>query len=383
MLELLVFAIYALSLTVKPTNPYRRSLFFLILCVTLYGILGAGKAQLETYWVAHSRGCGFGAMLLLSSTDILLCNPQKEFRPIPKPPKPISEQSFLSRLRWALNLAYNYRGVNFEHGSQNNLRMLPKSTTNTAFILRQIRRIIIFTIVWEVGTLVAIYNPFLQRLVDPSGITGVRGLWRLGFTLHWMHILAAISIGQAIFSIVGVLTGLTHNSDWPDLFGSIVESHTLRRFWGTYWHQTFRRAFLMHANFFASKLGLPPTGLLQRYFKVFVSFFLSALFHWAGEIVASGGIWSIGALEFFLLQGLMITIEDGVLYTFRCVGFRATRWTKMMGYVWVFLWFNWSLPYWIDIQYRNGILGEVTIPISPLQKYLTGRWRPAPPVGFN
>lgn len=139
----------------------------------------------------------------------------------------------------------------------------------------------------------------------------------------------------------------------------------------------------MHANFFSSKLGLPRTGLLQRYFKVFVSFFLSALFHWAGEIVASGGIWSTGALEFFLLQGLMITIEDGVLYTCRCVGFRATRWTKILGYVWVFLWFNWSLPYWIDIQYRNGTLGEVTIPISPLQKYLTGCWRPSPPVGFN
>ena len=68
-----------------------------------------------------------------------------------------------------------------------------------------------------------------------------------------------------------------------------------------------------------------------------------------------------GALRFFLLQAAGITFEDGVPSRLGngCNGEKSIA-SKMIGYIWVFAWFTYSMPIWLNPQVHARTVDERT-----------------------
>ena len=65
-------------------------------------------------------------------------------------------------------------------------------------------------------------------------------------------------------------------------------------------------------------------------------------------------------MEFFLLQAVAITFEDAIISLAARAGFstKPNRFFKFMGFVWVFAWFTYSLPMWLDQTIHAGTMDD-------------------------
>ena len=93
-------------------------------------------------------------------------------------------------------------------------------------------------------------------------------------------------------------------------------------------------------------------------------FLISGLVHIGGEYMMLGRL-GLGAFRFFLLQGLAISIETIVSNVLSLSGSSPRKAalstlklrTRIVGYVWVLLWFWWSLPLMVDPGIPAGTYG--------------------------
>lgn len=97
----------------------------------------------------------------------------------------------------------------------------------------------------------------------------------------------------------------------------------------------------------ARLLGLRKGSLSSRYFQLYFGFFISALLHEWNVFNATredgGEMW------FFMIQPVAITAEDFVQYCWRKAtgsqeGQQPSASDKVVGWVWTFLWFSYTLP---------------------------------------
>jgi hypothetical protein len=117
----------------------------------------------------------------------------------------------------------------------------------------------------------------------------------------------------------------------------------------------YRKVLTDHADFITKQLRLPKNIFTSR-FKLFFAFFLSGLIHHAGEYVIYQR-WTGYSIGFFLLQAVAITCEDVIIALAAKAGFssKPNCFVKIMGFVWVFAWFTYSLPMWLDETMENWV----------------------------
>ena len=145
---------------------------------------------------------------------------------------------------------------------------------------------------------------------------------------------------------------------------SVVE--TGERPWSSRFIPLLNRLFLFVRQFLvslgkatSSALGFVPGTSRSSYTQLYVAFFFSGLLHTGGDIVLSGSSTSAAsksffALPFFLSQALVITLEDVFIGIARRLGVRDSVWTRVLGYVWVALWFGWCVPRFVEDMVRAG-----------------------------
>jgi Membrane bound O-acyl transferase family len=139
------------------------------------------------------------------------------------------------------------------------------------------------------------------------------------------------------------------------------------------WHQMLRKTLTTNSNFLATSLAtslrqihlhIPPRSLATTYFKLYTSFLISGLIHATGDYVLYHTFSQGGALRFFLLQAVGITFEDGVIAIASRLGYGGKKSngvnlaSKLIGYIWVFAWFTYSMPIWLDPQVHAGTVDE-------------------------
>ena len=123
-----------------------------------------------------------------------------------------------------------------------------------------------------------------------------------------------------------------------------------------------------HGRLVANKIFKFPRGTNRSsYTQLFVAFFLSGVFHFAGEYMYERKM-VYRSLIFFPLQAVAITMEDFVVYLSKQVLLRTgiklnpgdpnESWVeaiiRVMGYCWVVLWFCLTLPGYIDGASASG-----------------------------
>ena len=119
-----------------------------------------------------------------------------------------------------------------------------------------------------------------------------------------------------------------------------------------------RKTLKGHADFIAKQLRLPK-NTFTTCFKLFLAFFLSGFIHQSSEYIIYQK-WSGHALEFFLLQAVAITFEDIIISLAARAGLssKPNLFYKLIGFVWIFAWFSYSLPLLLDSMIHAGVMGS-------------------------
>ena len=89
--------------------------------------------------------------------------------------------------------------------------------------------------------------------------------------------------------------------------------------------------------------------------QVYIAFLVSGLVHLGGEYSVIGYWTYRHALQFFLSQAVAITLEviviEGLAMRF---SIRGLLW-QCIGYLWVIMWFTYTVPGFIDPLLRGGL----------------------------
>ncbi|KAF9030450.1 hypothetical protein BDZ89DRAFT_1064656, partial [Hymenopellis radicata] len=77
------------------------------------------------------------------------------------------------------------------------------------------------------------------------------------------------------------------------------------------------------------------------------------------------------SMPFFLLQAAGIVFEQTVIGTGKHLGIAGSGW-RLVGFMWVGLWFSFSAVQYIDSVIQAGMLDAEALPFSPI-RFVQGR----------
>lgn len=224
---LLVEALSILAYTVKSSR-LRRSFFVVIVAICTYG-LTCTTTDFRRYGMGI-RGISsrLPMIVLFVSSNILLCDPQKDLRRIGQKGS-IHDAPFLSRLWWGLLLWSNPRGINYAHEPTAALPPRPRQTTKKTFVVAQFKSMVWYFLLVDILGIMNRANPYYTK--DTPIVAGFQHLWWLaGFGFGAM-IYTLTSIQYKILAIILVVFGVSNPRDCPDFYGSPFDAYTVRRMW--------------------------------------------------------------------------------------------------------------------------------------------------------
>ncbi|KAJ3534532.1 hypothetical protein NM208_g7503 [Fusarium decemcellulare] len=181
---------------------------------------------------------------------------------------------------------------------------------------------------------------------------------------YWLVTFICNRLNHACAAVVSLLLGLSKSEDWPHLNGPIGASYTVRGFWGTFWHQLYRKSLTGWVDFVADKvLGFRRGTLLSRYTRLFLAFLVSGVMHHClGYLYSFSADERFATEKFYALQALGIMFEDAVQAVTASISLpKLIR--RAVGYIWVLAFLSWSTPICSYPSMRGGDPG----PMVPIQ----------------
>ncbi|THH16553.1 hypothetical protein EW146_g4107 [Bondarzewia mesenterica] len=353
-----------LLIATKPSELFRFLGFCLYTYFNVRGMYFTTGDPLQDY----SIGSAFGAQIFIAIYLLWLTSPIDEFRH-ERDTVPPRELPLWRRLYWAFTVCRNVRGVGWNY-LVSNVPPRPKES-RWAFMQSRLLRIAWYFVIVDLSETYMRLNPIIFA---SQGIYAGPSISSQGYLLRCANVIAymarpygLLTIQYLMLAVVTVGLGFCDPADWPDLFGNWEDSYTVRNFWGKTWHQTLRRFVTSIGRFFVRLFSFKKGTSGSSYTQLYVAFIVSGLMHCAGDAMV-GWEYFGSSLPFFVLQALAITVEDGVIELYRRSGVRlplkVTRW---IGYLWVFVWFSFSCPIYIDWSLRADIGRTAVLPISLVQ----------------
>ena len=287
--------------------------------------------------------------------------------PLPHSPTPTTTSfpekagTISSSWNWlaAYKILYNLRWVNTRNAAPGMPIRKPMSR-NRFLVTRLVSAIAIYACdkylniainngPWEAGD----FNPERESVLRRLGSMATREyIIRSVFVFNFVWgAYAMLEFVHRIHAFVSVLIGIDEPEDWPPFFGSILETYTMRRFWGKFWHRIVYRCYDAHASIFTKTiLGIKEGSPLDRKVRNALIFLLSGCAH--GLVTWRLG-FTCGYLEdvwWFLGCLSAIYIEDAFFATVTTIFGKGIwkkpavkTWGRLMGYCWVGAWFWWTL----------------------------------------
>ena len=218
---------FAMSL---PSASQKQFLFIFIFLSHLYLV-----TRTTTGHVGADFGIGAALMaqLFLASDWLIISRPDIDFRRN-SDVKAIGFQpyEFWARSKWAWSLFLNRRGIGWNFQVPNLPAPAPPNTTRTRFVVSKMPQLCLSYIIADA---VQNYHRYSPTFRPDSSISSVASHGLLWTCINLASVaLAAIHVFQFQHTLVAMIfvgTGLSRPCEWPDMFGSIFEAYTLRRFW--------------------------------------------------------------------------------------------------------------------------------------------------------
>lgn len=198
----------------------------------------------------------------------------------------------------------------------------------------------------EYSDLIPSKQTYIRRIHDVTGReTIIRSIAVFNFVWSAWALFTGL---HDILAFVFVGIGLDKPQDWPPLYGRLDQMYTLRRFWGKFWHRLVYRSYTGCGILLSEKIfRLPSDSGVGRLLINFIVFFLSGIVHalvtW--KLGFTCGYWE--DIGWFCLNFLGILLEEGIQWVYsKCfnVDGKINTTRKVIGFLWVFGFFFWSLP---------------------------------------
>ncbi|KAH7316969.1 membrane bound O-acyl transferase family-domain-containing protein [Stachybotrys elegans] len=312
---------------------------------------------------------------LLSASDLLLA---LRVDPSQLSPQGTKERGPLRDGASAVGLLWNMRRV----GTRWQAKNIPSAAaqqrqTRAGFVFRRVAMTLVAYLFIEV---VVSQPPPDPNLVHPDKATlfSLRSLtledviFRVALTISYWVITGVINLFMTnTVVVVAVILGLLDPAHCPPLYGSFLEAFTVRRFWGVSWHQMFRTFLMGHADLVVDNTlpFLPRHSLISRYARLVIAFFISGAIHYRADQLQGVSHKDNGAVAFFLLQALVIMVEDAVEPMVTRVLPAPLR--RVLGYVWVLSFLVWASPIWIYSTSRLGIDSTALLPVRIVEPWMS------------
>jgi len=284
-------------------------------------------------------------------------------------------------LKWSATLIMSQRSIGWIDSSAPKVPHIPPPPTKErkALVLAKLQELAFNVILFDLLGFLNRANPCFKLNGPPVGEEGtpMSFLWRLELTLGFAagEYLTLTTI-HCVYCILSVGFGLSEPRHWPSLFGSIWEAYTIRRLWGNTWQQFMRRLLVSHSKFLIKNLHLSPGGTLSSCITLLLSFFISGVIHACGDLMVFRDFVTGGSFVFFMLQPLGIAIETVVIVVFRRIGVQIHwRILRVVGFVWVLLWFSYTVPILLEPLLRVGFF-ESGLSFSLYLGIKRGEWIP-------
>ncbi|KAL3449074.1 membrane bound O-acyl transferase family-domain-containing protein [Aspergillus insuetus] len=295
--------------------------------------------------------------------------------------------SLLAKLRFALELPYNYRRINtpWENprlrtsASASSPQPQSQTKSKSTFLLHSLATLLIAGTIIHLLTLnasdVHLQHALSKLNTSKSVLLPLRDfdahnlLIQILFTLSFGLVTrAAIVGGHTAAALVAVALG-DDVVNWPPIFESLGEAKSLRGFWGKSWHQVLRTPLTSNATFLAFLLSLPPRSVGAHWLRVIIAFTGSGIIHSLCDIGFGVPLDKTGGLHFYTLQIFGFGVESVVSTVYKKVkkvygvGFGENV-ERVIGYIWVVGFMAWSTPVWIN-PIIVSLAGDGTRVMSP------------------
>lgn len=350
----------ALVIAVRPSATWRLLAFLLMAFVNLKALsFTSGNPDID-----NALGSVFGTIIYTSLYLLFLVDPTKDFRHKKDLVTP-SDLPLPRKVYWALCVQNALRGIGWNYRVPN---IAPSShEPRWSFVMSQCRRALRYLFIIDAAQTYIHANPVFSHSTNTALSLGAQGyVFRSINVITYMgRIYCLLQLQYTLLAIFCVAVGLSESGDCPPLFGNWRDSYTLRRFWGRTWHQMLRRYFASIGKSLAGWLGFQPGSNLSSYTQLYAAFIISATQHLIGDIMVGKGYtgWSF---QFYLAQAVAITAEDAMIALARRAGInKPTSITRIIGYIWVFVWFTAMMPPYVDSQVAAGLHVGEPFPISP------------------
>ena len=202
---------------------------------------------------------------------------------------------------------------------------------------------------------------FIRRLLLSSNTITVREtLLRLILGVHWIwiaYVLLQSSHHILAIIFVGILR-IDSPDEWPPLFGNVQDITSIRAFWGKFWHRIVYRPYRTCALLLSRNLlALEPDSAAEKVLVSAILFLLSGIAHSAvsWQMGQRCGVWRDTAwfCGNFAAAGLETMLKRRAAAFARDFGVtnRYDRLTsglvgRVVGGLWVWAFFAWSVPKW-------------------------------------
>ncbi|KAF8961938.1 membrane bound O-acyl transferase family-domain-containing protein [Flammula alnicola] len=344
---LLFYAIFVFAVVARPSS--SRRLFFPLLCIIYGSILFLPSNTTLLPIIAYQFG--LNSLFLGEASDfILLSEPQLQLRKIGQ-----RTPAYELGLKWAMDLIFNSRGVNWSWEAPGLRR---SSLTGWSFVKSQLKREAFYYILNDALAFYMRHNAAFSQDDSLHEEMGTHGLvWQAwNVMVYWSAIYTFMQFSYILASVLSTSMGQSQPSEWPEWFGPLAETTTVRKFWGRTWHQSVRRMVSAHGQYLAyTVLHLQKGTFPSAYVQLYTAFFVSGLAHGTGDFAATHSIHSFTRnIVFFVLQAVAITVEDVVIGTGKKLGIKKVPW--LVGYLWILCWFAWSSPIWFETLIRGRLI---------------------------
>ncbi|KAF2265215.1 hypothetical protein CC78DRAFT_462229 [Lojkania enalia] len=278
------------------------------------------------------------------------------------------------KLRWALSMQFNMRGIRWNYEVKNVPLMQKKSKTD--YLSKQLIGLLYYFIMGDAVSQLWVYI-FFENESNATTLRHMSLIWSFVGTLAFgLMPYYVIQIQYVASAIIAVGLGISQPEDWPPYFGKISDVSTVRDFWGKYWHQTLRRPLLAFTQAFVSGIGVKRGTPTSSYIQLWLAFLISGIIHAQSLLMMPCPVqvsieWQIrGVMSFFLFQAAAITIEDFFQWFAQKLGYKPGWITKIIGYCWVAstLWF--SLPFIGDVLLHMRFGKDPLLNSSPARAFI-------------
>ncbi|KAK8233486.1 membrane bound O-acyl transferase family-domain-containing protein [Phyllosticta capitalensis] len=330
-----------------------------------YGQYTFGEAFPDRY----PFGCLVVANLFKYIDFVLLGNADREtIRPkgstyaagIGSPPPPLTTfpRNFRERFVWAFKLVWVYqRGYGWTHQVKSIPAPESKGIGRWNFVAQQISRACFSLLVINAVKAYMASTRFGSNDALPRSYFFSEPLWYqffMSFCVLWFTWAPFTLQASAIYSLA-VALGIWRPEDCPPIWGPWSESYTVRKLWGTTWHQCLRRIANSSGRFVAKDfLRLKRGSFASKYTQLFVGFLASAMIHSGAAIYTVGH--DTGDIKYFMAQPAIILIEDHVIAAGRKLGIKEHPAWKHAGYLWAWTWLFFSMRWWCGPQLEEGLV---------------------------